>query len=164
MKTGKWTALFWIAVSELFALSLWFSASVILPELKGIWSLTAFTEAWVSAAVPIGFVVGALVSSYFGIADQHNPRKIFAISATIGAVVNGVLIMADNAILGIFLRILTGITLAGVYPTAVKILTQWFPQKRGLPVGILIAALTLGSSLPHFVILFFLLLIGRWSF
>ena len=65
------------------------------------------------------------------------------------------LILVDYAFFGILLRILTGITLAGVYPIAVKILSQWFPQKRGVAIGILIAALTLGSSLPHFVILFF---------
>ena len=50
---------------------------------------------------------------------------------------------------------MTGVTLAGVYPIAVKILSQWFPKNRGLAIGILIAALTLGSSLPHFIVMFF---------
>ncbi|MBI0581294.1 MFS transporter [Neobacillus cucumis] len=152
---GSWRALLWIGLSELFALSLWFSASVIAPELMDIWNLKESSEAWLSAAVPIGFVIGALFSSYFGIADRFNPRAIFAISALLGSLLNGLLILADHALIGIFLRILTGATLAGVYPIAVKILSQWFPQKRGLAIGILIAALTLGSSLPHFVVMFF---------
>lgn len=154
LKSGKWRALLWIGIAELFALSLWFSASVILPELRGLWNLNSTTEAWVSASVPMGFVIGAFVSSYFGLADRYNPRKIFALSALAGGIVNGLLLFTDAAALGIILRLVTGITLAGVYPTAVKILSQWFPQKRGLAIGILIAALTLGSSLPHFIIVF----------
>ena len=155
MIQGSWRALVWIGLSELFALSLWFSASVIAPELIEIWNLSPTSEAWLSASVPIGFVIGALFSSYFGFADRFNPRKVFATSVFLGAIWNALLILVDYAFFGILLRILTGITLAGVYPIAVKILSQWFPQKRGFAIGILIAALTLGSSLPHFVILFF---------
>ena len=138
-------------MAELFALSLWFSASVTGPELKELWSLTTRTEAWLSASVPAGFIIGTLISVSFGISDRFNARKVFAFSALAGALINGLLIVADSALIGIALRILTGVTLAGVYPTAVKILSQWFPSKRGLALGILIAALTLGSSLPHFI-------------
>ena len=155
MIQGSWRALVWIGLSELFALSLWFSASVIAPELIEVWNLSSNSEAWLSTSVPIGFVIGALFSSYFGVADRFNPRKVFAVSVFLGAILNALLILVDYAFFGILLRILTGITLAGVYPIAVKILSQWFPKKRGFAIGILIAALTLGSSLPHFVIMFF---------
>jgi MFS family permease len=155
MIQGSWRALVWIGLSELFALSLWFSASVIAPELIEVWNLSSNSEAWLSTSVPIGFVIGALFSSYFGVADRFNPRKVFAVSVFLGAILNALLILVDYAFFGILLRILTGITLAGVYPIAVKILSQWFPQKRGFAIGLLIAALTLGSSLPHFVIMFF---------
>ncbi|MBO1510224.1 MFS transporter [Metabacillus bambusae] len=155
MIPGSWRALVWIGLSELCALSLWFSASVIAPELIIIWNLSSNSEGWLSASVPIGFVIGALFISYFGIADRYNSRKVFATSAFLGAILNSVLILVDHAFFGILLRILTGITLAGVYPIAVKILSQWFPIKRGLAIGILIAALTIGSSLPHFVVMFF---------
>lgn len=155
METGKWRALFWIALAELFALSLWFSASVTGPELKELWSLTTRTEAWLSASVPVGFIIGTLFSVYFGIADRFNTRKVFALSALAGALINGLLPFADSALMGITLRVLTGVSLAGVYPTAVKLLSLWFPAKRGLALGILIAALTLGSSLPHFISIFF---------
>lgn len=80
-----------------------------------------------------GFVIGSLFSSYFGVADRFNCRKIFAISVFLGAILNVLLILVHYAFLGILLRILTGMTLAGVYPIA----------------------LTLGSSLPHFVVMFF---------
>lgn len=154
MSQTPWKALTWIGISELFALSLWFSASVISTELIAIWNLSPRLEGWLSASVPIGFVIGAFFSSYFGIADRFNPRKVFAVSALLGSILNCLLIFVDVTFWGILLRILTGLTLAGIYPTAVKILSQWFPKKRGLAIGILIAALTLGSSLPHFVIIF----------
>lgn len=152
---NKWTALTWIAIAELFALSLWFSASVVVPALREAWQMAPGTEAWVSASVPIGFVAGAMISSYFGLPDRFNTRKMFALSALTGAILNGLLVLIDTAQLGILLRLLTGVTLAGVYPTAVKLLSQWFPTRRGLAIGILVAALTLGSSLPHFVVVFF---------
>jgi MFS family permease len=152
---SSWKALSWIAIAELFALSLWFSASVTAPELISLWGAGPQTEAWLSAAVPIGFVLGAFASSYFGLADRFNPRIIFAGSALLGAGFNGLILVSEGAVSGITLRILTGVTLAGAYPTAVKILSQWFPKRRGLAIGILIAALTVGSSLPHFIVLFF---------
>ncbi|KAA9021107.1 MFS transporter [Niallia endozanthoxylica] len=155
MIQGSWRALVWIGLSELCALSLWFNASVIAPQLIEIWNVSSHSEAWLSASVPIGFVIGSFFSSYFGVADRFNPRKIFATSALLGAILNALLTLVDYAIFGIPLRILTGITLAGVYPIAVKILSQWFPKNRGLAIGILIAALTLGSSFPHVVVMFF---------
>lgn len=154
MEVNRWKVLSWIAVSELFALSLWFSASAILPELKVVWNLNSVMQAWVTASVQIGFIVGAFISSYFGLADRFNARKVFVISALLGAIFNGLLILADNAFLGLTLRLLTGITLAGVYPTAVKLLSQWFPNRRGIAIGVLIGALTLGSALPHFIVVF----------
>lgn len=151
----RWVALGWISISELFALSLWFSASAIVPELGKVWGLSSAMEAWVTSSVQIGFIAGALVSSYFGISDRYDTRKIFSIAAFCGAILNGMIIFTDNAFVAITLRLLTGVTLAGIYPTAVKLLSQWFPIRRGMAIGILIAALSLGSSLPHFVVLFF---------
>lgn len=53
MIQGSWKALVWIGLSELCALSLWFSASVIAPDLIEIWNLSSNSEAWLSAAIPI---------------------------------------------------------------------------------------------------------------
>ena len=46
-------------------------------------------------------------------------------------------------------RFATGAFLAGVYPPAMKILAGWFSQGRGLALGVMIGALTLGSGSPH---------------
>jgi MFS family permease len=47
------------------------------------------------------------------------------------------------------LRFLLGVSLAGVYPPAMKLVATWSRSDIGFAIGILIAALTLGSALPH---------------
>jgi MFS family permease len=47
------------------------------------------------------------------------------------------------------LRVLTGITLAGVYPPGMKLMATWCREDRGLGIGLLVGALTLGSATPH---------------
>jgi len=47
------------------------------------------------------------------------------------------------------LRVLTGDCLAGVYPPGMKVMTTWCKTDRGLGIGLLVGALTLGSALPH---------------
>jgi len=44
---------------------------------------------------------------------------------------------------------LSGAGIAAVYPVAMKVLAGWFARERGLAVGILIGAITLGSAMPH---------------
>jgi MFS family permease len=41
--------------------------------------------------------------------------------------------------------------MAGVYPPAMKIMATWFREQRGLAIGILIGALTVGSGSPHLI-------------
>src|SRR5438067_9519057 len=41
--------------------------------------------------------------------------------------------------------------LAGVYPPAMKILATWFRYGRGLALGVLVGALTLGKATPYLV-------------
>jgi len=60
---------------RIFSLSFWFSTSVIETELKGKWRLTPAMESWLSIAIPIGFVIGAFISSFLGLADRYNTRK-----------------------------------------------------------------------------------------
>ncbi|WP_050183224.1 MFS transporter [Domibacillus robiginosus] len=149
MKQSKWGALGWGSVAVFFALSLWFSASAVIGDLTKHWGLAEAAKPWVSAAVPAGFAAGALISAVLGISDRFAARKLFMISALAGALLNSLLLFAAHPSTGILLRFLTGAALASVYPVAVKVLTLWFPKHRGLAIGIVIGALTLGSALPH---------------
>jgi MFS family permease len=48
-------------------------------------------------------------------------------------------------------RFLTGAGIAAVYPVGMKVLASWFHGRRGLAVGTLIGAITIGSALPHLI-------------
>ena len=138
-------------MAEVSTLSVWFSASVVSSSLQQLWHLNTVEVAMLTAAVQIGFVIGALGSAFTGLADRFNPRAVFAISAAAGALINALFVFSNSIELGILLRLLVGITMVGVYPVAIKLVTQWSPFGRGTAIGILVGALTLGSALPNLI-------------
>src|SRR5207302_2582237 len=72
--------------------------------------------------------------------------------AVVGSLANAWLaVAADGLVAALALRFLTGIAMAGAYPPAMKIMATWFREGRGLAIGILIGALTVGSATPHLV-------------
>jgi len=148
----KHRVLFLIALAELLAMSLWFSATAAAPELAAEWGLTPTETAWLTIAVQVGFVAGALLSSVLTLSDVVTPRYLFAGSAVFGAVCTAVIAGAvTTALPAIGLRFLTGVALAGVYPPGMKILAGWFRAGRGFAIGVLVGALTVGSALPHLI-------------
>jgi MFS family permease len=150
MATRKWNVLIIIAVAELLTMSLWFSATAVAPELAASWDLTPTETTWLTNAVQLGFVAGALLSSFFTLSDVIRPRYLFAGSAIAGAVCTALIAgVVTGALPAIGLRFLTGVALAGVYPPGMKILAGWFEKGRGFAIGLLIGALTVGSALPH---------------
>jgi MFS family permease len=103
-------------------------------------------------AVQIGFVVGTFASGLLNLPDRLPTRKLFAVAAALGALSNaGFALLADGLIVGIAFRLLTGICLAGVYPPGMKLATTWTVRNRGLAVGLVVGALTIGSASPHLV-------------
>lgn len=153
MASAQRRALATIAVGQLFALSLWFSASAVAPQLRDLWSLDTGQEAGLTLAVQLGFVVGALLSAIFNLADVIPSRRLFLFSAVGGALANlGLLFMSESTVMvTLGLRFLTGVFLAGVYPAGLKVMAGWFKAGRGMALGVLVGALTLGSASPHLV-------------
>src|SRR5215831_13686825 len=82
-----WPLVF-LAVTELSAVTLWFSATAVLPALRVAWDLSPTGAAWLTAAVQAGFVVGALGSAILNLPDVLPPRRMVAISAVAGAAAN----------------------------------------------------------------------------
>src|SRR6478752_5629538 len=139
-----------IALCQVAAMSLWFSASAVLPALVTEFRLSAFMQAALTSAVQVGFVVGCIVSALLGLADRLDPRRLFAASALVGAIANAAFLLIDPASpAALALRAVTGISMAGVYPVGMKLASTWARGDMGLMVGILVGALTLGSASPH---------------
>ncbi len=148
----RWRALIYLSIAELFALSLWFSATAVLPALSSEWQLNDSGEAGLTIAVQVGFIIGTLLSALGNLPDIYSPRILMAISAAVGAAANGALALwGNNLATALVLRVVTGICMAGVYPPAMKIMATWFRDGRGVAMGILIGALTIGSAIPHLI-------------
>lgn len=148
---GRWRALALLAVSLVLSMSTWFSASAVLPQLTAAWDLSVAAGAWLTIAVQLGFVVGAVVSSLFNLSDLVSPRHVILGGAIGAATANLLLLVADGPAVGILLRFATGLFLAGVYPPAFKLMSTWFREGRGLALGILAAAIVIGNGVPHLV-------------
>jgi MFS family permease len=131
-------------------MALWFSASAIIPSLVAEFHIGGFAQAALTSGVQAGFVLGCVVSAFLGLADRIDPRRLFAVSAAIGAASNALLLVVDPASAGApLLRVVTGICMAGVYPVGMKLASTWAKGDMGLMVGILVGALTLGSASPY---------------
>lgn len=133
-------------------MSLWFSASAVLPALRLEFQLSDFQQSAFTSAVQIGFVAGSLTSAIFGLADRIDPKRFFAVSALIAATANaGLLFVEPTSPIVLVLRFVTGACMAGIYPVGVKMAAGWAKGDMGLLVGLLVAALTLGSAMPHLI-------------
>jgi MFS family permease len=150
--SGRWRALVLLSLAELLGMSLWFSASAVVPALRLEWKLTDSTVGWLTIAVQLGFVCGTLLSAFLNFADVFSVRYLFAVSALAGALTNAAFgAYAHDAQTAIALRFLTGMFLAGVYPPGMKIMATWFARSRGMALGVLVGALTLGKASPYLV-------------
>jgi MFS family permease len=146
----RWRALGLVAAAELLAMSLWFSATAVAPEIAAAWGLTPGETGLLTSAVQVGFVVGALLSAALTLSDAVPPRYLFAASTAAGAGATAILAAAVDTLLpAVALRFLTGVALAGAYPPGMKIAAGWFDEARGLAIGTVVGALTVGSALPH---------------
>ena len=133
-------------------MSLWFSGSAVVPALTKEWNLSESAASWLTLSVQLGFVTGTLLSAFLNLPDIISPRHLFTLTAILGASVNASFgLLSHNATSALVLRFLTGMFLAGVYPPAMKILATWFRHGRGLALGVLIGALTLGKATPYLI-------------
>jgi MFS family permease len=149
---ARWRQLALLSLAELLALSLWFSASAVLPALSREWALGDGGRAALTIAVQLGFIAGTLASALANLPDVFPPRAVMVAGAVLGAAANGALALAvDSLGPALALRFVTGVAMAGAYPPAMKIMATWFREGRGLAIGILVGALTVGSAAPHLI-------------
>ena len=90
--------------------------------LKQDWGLSTASAAWLTMSVQIGFVAGTFLSAVLNLPDIVNTRRLFAFAAILGAASNAAFALAAEGLaLGILLRFLTGMFLAGVSPPSMKL-------------------------------------------
>jgi len=139
-----------ISTAQLFGTSLWFSANSAADSLVQGWGIGASGIGWLTNAVQAGFILGTLAISLGGIADRYRASSIFVAAAIAGALCNaGFAWLAQDVATGALFRFLVGMSLAGIYPIGMKLVVSWEPERTGQALALLVAMLTLGTSLPH---------------
>ena len=147
----RWFVLVITSVALVLSLTAWYSATAIMPELTSLMSLSLSQATWFTNSVHVGFVVSALMVSLLSLLDIYKSSTIMAISACVAGIANVLLILEPGVVLSLLLRFITGMALAGIYPTVIKFIATWFKKGRGFAMGLMLSALTLGSALPHLV-------------
>jgi MFS family permease len=140
-----------LAAAELLGMSLWFAANAVAPELAARFGLSAGQTGWLTSAVQLGFVAGTALAALLNLADVVPAARLFAVSAVLGAAANAALLGVAGFPSLLAARFATGFFLAGVYPPAMKMVATWFRARRGLAIGTVVGALTLGKATPYLV-------------
>ena len=140
-----------VALAELLGMSLWFAASAVALQYRAQWGLSSSEGAWLTTIVQLGFVLGTATSAVLNLADVVPAKKLFAWSALAGATANLGLLAAPDYSTALACRLVCGFALAGVYPPAMKMIATWFKSARGLAVGTVVGALTVGKAGPYLV-------------
>ncbi len=145
----RWRMLALVACAELLGMALWFTGSAVGPTLAAAWSLTTAQVGWLTTAVQLGFVVGTAGSALLNLADVIPARRLFASAALLGAIANLPLASTSSFSIALLSRFVAGCCLAGVYPPAMKMASTWFRARRGVAVGTVVGALTIGKATPY---------------
>lgn len=140
-----------LTIAELLGMTLWFAASAVSAQYTAQWSLSGSEAAWLTTIVQLGFVAGTAISALLNVADIVPARLLFACCALVGAAANAMLLASDQLSGALVWRFVTGLALAGVYPPAMKMIATWFRVQRGLAVGTIVGALTVGKAMPYLV-------------
>ncbi|HKT08930.1 MAG TPA: MFS transporter [Gemmatimonadaceae bacterium] len=141
-----------LAACLVLGMSPWFSATVAAPAMIAEWHLPAASGPWFTMAVQLGFVAGTLVGSVFMLSDRWRAERFAGWSAVVAGIATLLIAERVHSALGaLVLRAITGAALAGVYPPGIKLVAGWWRSRRGLAIGVLVGALTIGSASPHLI-------------
>ena len=139
-----------IVLAQLAGTSPWFAVNAVMPDLQRSFGWPPAAVATLTSAVQLGFIAGALVFALLAIADRLSARRVFLVCALASALSTlAAMRFAESFAALWFWRALTGFCLAGIYPVGMKLAALWVPRGLGAALGLLIAALVLGSASPH---------------
>ncbi len=145
----RWSVLALLSLAVLLGMSVWFAATAVSPQLAVRWGLGPSRTTLLTTLVQWGFVAGTATAALLNLADLVPSRFFFAGSALLAAGANAALLSATEFSSAAVLRFATGFFLAGVYPPAMKMCATWFRSSRGLAIGTVVGALTVGKALPY---------------
>ncbi len=96
---NKRTTLFVLSLAEFLAMSVWFSASEVVPALSSDWHLSGADEAWLMISCKLDLFVGAFSSSLLNLSDCFAGHKLFGVTAILAAISTAA--VASFAVIGV---------------------------------------------------------------
>ena len=142
-----------IVVSQVAALTCWFSASAVSADLKAVLGVGDQGSVLLASSVQLGFVIGALTSAAVNLPDRVRPATLYCVNAVVAAACTALLaLFVRDFAAAVLVRLVTGMALAGVYPVGMKLMASWAsPALRARAMGLLVGGLTLGSAVPQLI-------------
>lgn len=138
-----------LGVGMVLAMSPSFAAAAVAPILREEWTVGLLELPLLTVVVQLGFAIGAIGLAVIGAPDVIPGPRLFAAGAIVAALANiGFGLLANDPGTAVPFRFLTGVALAAVYPVAMKLAAGWFRRDRGLAIGVVNGALTVGAALP----------------
>ena len=135
------TTLLLLVFCTVFGMCTWFSAGAVLPQLEKVYGINETQGSLLTLGVNFGFLIGALSSVVFALADKYSPSKLMSVGSGVAGVFNvGMLIPGCGFGGALLLRVGTGCAMALVYPMACKVGASWFVENRGLAIGFVVGS------------------------
>lgn len=139
-----------LSVAMVGTMTTWFSMTAVLPELIELWGLSNLEGSFITIMVQVGFVTGSCILAFLNIPDRVPPPVLFFWSASLAGLSTILTVwFVDSLTSALLFRFFTGMTLSGVYGPGLKLISTWFRIRRGMALGFVVGALTLGSATPH---------------
>ena len=139
-----------LSLAIVLAMAPWFAATVVAEPMAAELSLSASAVSWLTLAVQFGFVLGSLLSAALVLSDRFRPRQLAAVASAVAAgATASIALLPVTGWQAIVMRLVTGASLACVYPPGMKIAAGWTERHRGTAIGILVGAVSVGSAAPH---------------
>lgn len=139
-----------LSAAVVLSMAPWFAATVVAEPMARELSLSPWQVSWLTLAVQLGFVLGSLTSATLVLSDRLSPRVLASASALLaGAATASLTLLPLTGWQPVAMRLLTGASLACVYPPGMKIAAGWTERHRGTAIGILVGAVSVGTAAPH---------------
>ncbi|MEJ2167458.1 MAG: MFS transporter [Desulfobacterales bacterium] len=112
-----------VCLAEIFGLAAVYAFPALLPTFRAEWMLSNTQAGWISSAYYAGYMV--LVPVLTSITDRVDARKIMGLGALLGALsAAGYAFLAQGFWSALGLRLVGGVSLAGIYMPGLKVVSD----------------------------------------
>ena len=156
-----------VCLAEIFGLASIAVFPALLPTFQGEWNLSNTAAGWISAAYYAGYMI--LVPMLTSITDRVDARRIMGLGAFLGILTAvGYAYFAQGFWSALVLRLLSGVSLAGIYMPGLKVVSDHTEGEGTLQsrfISFYTASFSIGASLSYLLAGEINALVGwRWAF